>query len=886
MCGASSSIAIKEEYIAYGTFDAVTRCGTVEYEVGGAYCVREDGPVENVHLYGVEYNVTPNLNGTGGEEASGGHHHHGTIKSHGPSESLAAIREVGRGLAMSAPMKKDTDGTLVPADVKIGIFAFCQDMLVFPYLKRRKPTPHWSQHDDKISQRTERIINNGNNVGEEEYHDGELAVAIVTDVMEDPFCPLPLHMWTHTVGYGLDSKEWKRFIRVLDSFTELMEQLLPPDEAQQQQQQQQSIAAAPTSMDMDDPRFNPSARNCGGAALVALADALKHSGGKATLITTRRPNFGAGALRDRERPMSGSNSSPYKRSQDEQRLFTPLQHLVKLPLDATTTTSSDNNNSIEARDGKAGLFYRQLGDQCAAARICMDIVVTSSRVRHVPPTSNNNLGPNSIHPNIREFLDVATLSELCRASCGKFKWLRVGNECGVAIGDDEGGSMTSTFTAEQLREELKRSALAYRGTDAVFKLRCSNGMQVKSYCPTLPTGTLIGDGIVDSAELELSNISSSTSIAVLLEHKVGGITDTRGGRKGIDVPLVFFQSAVLYTTLTGHRRVRVSTMGLVTTKVPADVFRSADLGTVATVMTRQAISDLENSNQGYARQNIMNKCVTILANYRMYTTARSSPTGQLILPESLQLLPLFCLSLRKSRLFRNSSVPFKGPFPTADERAYHIFYGRMVSPNMSLQCVHPNLLKVSEMRTRDGEWVTPPSLGTNKFADEKVIAASMRPVCQLPKSMNPSIACLDEKEMYLLDDRFAFYLFIGKDVPEEKWRELLSISATPGSHRVGGEWVSNVPMGELAISSSTASGQKLRNILQQLRMLNSPNVTLAMNARHTYAPLVLVFVGRGSAFEEEMDSLLVDDPDGHDKSYVDFLCDVHREVKKIGSESS
>lgn len=412
-------------------------------------------------------------------------------------------------------------------------------------------------------------------------------------------------------------------------------------------------------------------------------------------------------------------------------------------------------------------------------------------------------------------------------------------------------------------------------------------MQVKSYCPTLPSGNVVGDGIVDSAELELSSIHSGISIAVLLEHKIGGVQETRrwgGGRPegGIDAPpVVFFQSALLYTTLTGRRRVRVSTMGLVTTKVPADIFRSADLGTIAAIMTRQAISDLEDSNVGLhkARSNLFDKTVSILTNYRMNTTAKSSPSGQLILPETLQLLPLFCLSLRKSRLLRYSLIgaPNERPFPNADERAYHIFYGRMVSPNMSLQCVHPNLFQVSDMRTLDGEWRKPPTLEPNKNAGEKAIAASMRPTCQLPKSINLSIACLGDKGMYILDDRFAFYLFIGKDVPEEMWRDLLSVETPSGSHRVGGEWVKNVPLGESALSPSK-SGQKLRNVLRQLRMLNLPNDTLAMNARYTHAPIILVFVGRGSIFEEEMDSLLVDDTDGNERSYVDFLVDIHRAV--------
>jgi protein transport protein SEC24 len=515
-------------------------------------------------------------------------------------------------------------------------------------------------------------------------------------------------------------------------------------------------------------------------------------------------------------------------------------------------------------------------------RVCIDIVVASSLVTPPPsPTTTSTVGIEAMHPNGREFLDVATLAELCRNTCGKFKWLRVGNECGVAVGDGRqpGGE---SFTCEQLREELKRSALAYSGSDVVFKLRCSSGVQVKSYCPTLPVGTLVGDGIVNSAELELSSMNSGASIALLLEHKIGGVQDTQGGRRGIDSPMVFFQSAVLYTTMTGRRRVRVSTMGLITTKVPADVYRSADLGTVAAIMTRQAISDLEDRNEGSlnkARTNVFQKCVEILANYRMHTTARTSPEGQLVLPESLQLLPLFCLSLRKSRLLRNSSIPFKRPFPSADERAYHIFYGRMATPYMSLQCVHPNLFQLSDMRSLDGEWIAPPALETNLYAGENAIAASMRRVCQLPKSMNPSIACLDEKGMYILDDRFAFYLFIGKEVPEEHWKELLSVSKPSGAHRVDGDWVRNVPMGSMAVAS-TESGPKLRNILRQLRALNSPNPTLAMCARHTHAPLILVFVGRGSVFEEEMDSLLVDDPDDHEKSYVDFLCDVHRALRQ------
>jgi len=34
-----------------------------------------------------------------------------------------------------------------------------------------------------------------------------------------------------------------------------------------------------------------------------------------------------------------------------------------------------------------------------------------------------------------------------------------------------------------------------------------------------------------------------------------------------------------------------------------------------------------------------------------------------------------------------------------------------------------------------------------------------------------------------------------------------------------------------------------------------------------------------------MDGLLVDDPVGREKSYVDFLCDVHRAVREKSTEN-
>lgn len=161
---------------------------------------------------------------------------------------------------------------------------------------------------------------------------------------------------------------------------------------------------------------------------------------RATLITTRRPNYGVGALRDRE----ASQQSHYMQVQNEKRLFTPLQHL---------TFTATALKAGEEKDRQASLFYKQLGQDAAKARASLDIVVTSSLLK---PASMGQPGPGPNNPNVREFLDVATLAELCRVSCGRFKWLRVGNECGIAIDErDDSSDPINSFTREQLREELK-----------------------------------------------------------------------------------------------------------------------------------------------------------------------------------------------------------------------------------------------------------------------------------------------------------------------------------------------------------------------------------------------------------------------------------------------
>lgn len=66
---------------------------------------------------------------------------------------------------------------------------------------------------------------------------------------------------------------------------------------------------------------------------------------------------------------------------------------------------------------------------------------------------------------------------------------------------------------------------------------------------------------------------------------------------------------------------------------------------------KQKISRLDEKGPQKIREEIINKLVDILTNYRTQCAPNSSPS-QLVIPESLKLLPIYVLSAMKTHAFR------------------------------------------------------------------------------------------------------------------------------------------------------------------------------------------------------------------------------------------
>jgi hypothetical protein len=503
-------------------------------------------------------------------------------------------------------------------------------------------------------------------------------------------------------------------------------------------------------------------RSVGGAALGFLADTLQETGGRGVFWTWRRPNHGVGALVDREQGVGVQSSTANAitvTSKLGPSLYMPLQDSLKNGV-------VENNSALKV----PAEFYADLGGRCAKAKVALDIVL------HTSPD----------HP--QSFLDVATLGRLCEASSGRLMWIS-------KIAYD-----STDAWKQSIRQEVMRP-LRSAGWDVIFKVRCSQGLVVKSILSSvgkLSSASSFSDALTNQEdELELSVVTPETVIGVTLEHRVGGLP------KKDD--LAFVQTALLYTNpWTGDRRIRISTLALNTSSQPQHILPSMDFGALAALQLRLCLPhgnykssssislDFMNDSSGgagdsdspdqrgdkllpTARKDLMGTLIQVLAKHRKveYECRRRMPSmGEFCVPKSLQLYPLFVMSALKSPLLR-PALPRRGtgtrsvvPSPRGDERSFYFQSARRISPSAALLLVHPLLFDLGSSlgdlpEAGSFEWKNLQEPGV--AALDPMASLKSSPALDLPSPLPATVSNLAQDGIYLLDTCFALYVLIERD---------------------------------------------------------------------------------------------------------------------------
>lgn len=376
--------------------------------------------------------------------------------------------------------------------------------------------------------------------------------------------------------------------------------------------------------------------------------------------------------------------------------------------------------------------------------------------------------------------------------------------------------------------DMMQSLTRETGFEGIMAVRTSTGIRVADYF-----GNFFRR---DPAEIELPAIDCDKSFAIRLEHE----------NSLPDKSPVCIQAALLYTAFNGERRIRVHTIRVLSTTSLANIYRHADLYSVVNISIRQAAMQCCEQGVATTRSFLRQAVIDVLYTYRKECAAVSS-SGQLILPESLKLLPLYTLGLQKSAVLHDCI--------RADQRVNAFIAIQSMPISQALTFCLPTLYALHRL----------PS-STICLAVEDPTVSPMA----LPEYELVSRDFIEDFGIYLLDNGFICYIYVGPNADPQLVFDLFGV-----------EDVSLYEPHDLFVypnEDPCSLATRVSNLLDRIR-----------TGRCCYCPVRVVH--ERSQYLTEFNENLIEGtfrPPAGSKmsgtdpelmSYVEFLCHVHRQIQ-------
>ncbi|GFS08347.1 transport protein Sec24C [Elysia marginata] len=414
-------------------------------------------------------------------------------------------------------------------------------------------------------------------------------------------------------------------------------------------------------------------------------------------------------------------------------------------------------------------FYNKLGTDCVAAGCSVELF---------------------LFPN--QYIDVATMSDVCRVTAGNiFKY----------------SYFQADLDGERFIEDLKMTVLRSQAFDAILRVRTSTGIR--------PVDFYGNFYMANTTDVEMASIDADSCVSLEIKHD-DKLSESEGA---------FIQVAVLYTSISGQRRLRCHNLSLNCCAQMADLFRSCELDVLVNFFAKQAIRTSLNANPKQVREHIMNETAQILACYRKNCANPSSP-GQLVLPECMKLLPLYA-----NCVIKNDSISGGSEIST-DDRSYLMHLVNSMDPSTSNVFFYPALLPFHNLDMESSE---------------------------IPSAIRCSNERLEDNGIYLLENGLSMFLWIGHSVKPEMIQDIFAVQSA-----------AQVDIDKVQVLQlDNPVSRRLCDLIGKLR-----------ERRSRY--LKLTIVRQRDKLEPWFNHFLVEDKGmGSGSSYVDFLCHIHKEIRNI-----
>uniref|UniRef100_A0AAF5RT43 Sec23/Sec24 trunk domain-containing protein n=2 Tax=Wuchereria bancrofti TaxID=6293 RepID=A0AAF5RT43_WUCBA len=416
-------------------------------------------------------------------------------------------------------------------------------------------------------------------------------------------------------------------------------------------------------------------------------------------------------------------------------------------------------------------FYSKLGEECVKAGCAVDLF----------------LFPNS-------FVDVASLSPVCYLTGGsiyKYQYFETQKD-------------SQRFLAD-LSHDISREIVF----DVMIRVRTSTGLR--------PTGFFGSFFMDNTTDLEMGAIDCDKAIHVEIRH------DDK-----LPEGSAYLQTAVLFTSCSGQRRLRIHNLALAVSSDYNQLYRVADLDCLTSFLFKQAEYFLRDKSPKEVREAVNARCAQMLATYRE-KCSEQAPLGQLILPECLKLLPLFANCILKNDALSGSNDM------TVDDRAYLMHLIPSLRTEDALTLLYPTVFPVSDLML------------------EQQTAEITLPIC-----IRASYDNLSPEKAYIIFNGIMMFLWIGLKVPQDWMQDVFNSNSV--AHLI----VENHTVPE----RDNARSRALRYVISRVNL---------NRLRH----MKLFLIRQQDALEAWMKKFLVEDRTSSMPSYVDYLCNIHREIRSL-----
>ena len=321
-------------------------------------------------------------------------------------------------------------------------------------------------------------------------------------------------------------------------------------------------------------------------------------------------------------------------------------------------------------------------------------------------------------PPGNHFLDIASLSPLFKDTGGELFYAP---------------AFEAPLDAPRLQLAINRCLVREAGLEAVMRIRATKSVRCTQFS---------GRFFRRSTDLlAMPNVDADKSYALRF-----AFDETSVGEGPFCV-----QVALLYTTTTEERRIRVHTLVVPTTNKLADLYASVDVYAVSNLFARSAAEGMKDRALKEMQKTAEDKIVAALAKYRevcitQYPSAASSP--QLLLPDAMTLLPLLIHGLNKSPILsRDTAGAFLQRF---DDKSAYAHRVDVMSVAETAAMLYTNVIPVYP-------WP----------ADDKDKALV------LPGATTATVASLRQDLGVLIDDGSSLILWLGSAILMRFTSELL-----------------------------------------------------------------------------------------------------------------